>query len=201
LTKVILVRHGQTDWNHLKRYQGHSDISLNQAGLSQAQRVAERLAGQSVQAVYSSDLLRAVQTAEAIAEKQGLTVIPLTEFREINFGSWEGLTYVQIMAEWPDLLTAIYSRPGDIRIPGGESFQIVQQRAMAALTKCVERHREQTSVMVAHGGSLRAMLCAALGMELDEIWSIGQDSTAVRIVEYSDDKAEVIILNDISHLE
>ena len=97
MTRITFIRHGQTLWNQLRKYQGHSDIPLNSTGIQQARRVAERLSKETLHAVYSSDLSRAVQTAQAIAQKHELSVQTLGGFREMDFGLWEGLTYEEIM--------------------------------------------------------------------------------------------------------
>ncbi len=199
MTRVIFVRHGQTSWNQEGKYQGHSDISLNERGIKQGNLVAKRLANEKINAIYSSDLLRAQQTAEAIADYHGLPVIMKPEFREINFGIWEGLTYQDIMAEWSEILTAMYSNPGEIGPPQGESFQAVKKRVTHALQECVKEHQEQTIVLVSHGGTMRVLLCAALGVGLDKMWSMRQDSSAINIIEYFDNRAVVALVNDTWH--
>ncbi len=200
MTRITFIRHGQTLWNQLRKYQGHSDIPLNSTGIQQARRVAERLSKETLHAVYSSDLSRAVQTAQAIAQKHELSVQTLGGFREMDFGLWEGLTYEEIMEKWSEELTQMYSHPGKGRAPEGESFQEVQDRALAALTECVERHPGQNIVIAAHGGPLRAILCKLMGKGLEEIWNIGQDSTAVSRVEYEQGEYRVILINDTGHL-
>ncbi len=201
MTRVIFVRHGQTSWNQEGKYQGHSDISLNERGIRQGNLVAKRLAKEKISAIYSSDLLRAQQTAEAIAKYHGLSVMTKPDFREINFGIWEGLTYQEIMADWSEILTAMYSKPGEIGPPQGESFQVVKQRVTHALQECVKKHQEQTIVLVSHGGTMRVLLCAALGIGLDKMWSMRQDSSAINIIEYIDNRAVVALVNDTWHVK
>lgn len=195
------MRHGQTSWNQEGKYQGHSDISLNERGIKQGNLVAKRLANEKISAIYSSDLLRAQQTAEAIAEYHGLSVITKPEFREINFGIWEGLTYQEIMEDWSEILTAMYSKPGEIGPPQGESFQVVKQRVTRSLQECIAEHQEQTIVLVSHGGTMRVLLCAALGIGLDKMWSMRQDSSAINIIEYIDNRAVVALVNDTWHVK
>lgn len=195
------MRHGQTSWNQEGKYQGHSDISLNERGIKQGNLVAKRLANEKISAIYSSDLLRAQQTAEAIAEYHGLSVITKPEFREINFGIWEGLTYQEIMEDWSEILTAMYSKPGEIGPPQGESFQVVKQRVTRSLQECIAEHQEQTIVLVSHGGTMRVLLCAALGIGLDKMWSMRQDSSAINIIEYIDNRPVVALVNDTWHVK
>jgi len=201
LTKVIFVRHGQTSWNQEKRYQGHSDISLNKMGVRQAELVGERLAKENIGVIYSSDLLRSYQTAEAIAQHHGLPIITRAGFREINFGLWEGLTYQDIMGNWPEILTGMYSQPGEISPPQGESFFTVKQRVSKELQRCIADHPKETVVIVSHGGTMRVLLCAALNIGLDKMWSIRQDSTAINIIHYLDNQTVVSLINDTCHIE
>lgn len=200
MTKVIFVRHGETSWNHSKRYQGHSDIPLNEKGLQQARMVARRLAKESISAIYSSDLLRAVQTAEIIGKEHSLQPSLFPDFREVNFGLWEGLTYEEIMADWSELLSAIYSKPGSTCIPKGESFYDVQKRTTLGLSKCIANHPEETIVLVSHGGTMRVLLCDALGLAVENMWSLRQDSTAINIIEYFETSKIISLVNDTYHL-
>ena len=198
-TKVILVRHGQTDWNLNRRYQGHSDILLNETGKKQARELGRRLAKLPLKAVYSSDLKRAVQTAEEIASFHASRVLETPVFRELNFGLWEGLTYEQIMSGWPDWLMAMYARPSIGHAPRGESFPLVRRRALAGLADCIAAHPAEMIAIVSHGGTLRTILCEALGKPLDEIWSLRQDSAALNILSCGE-SLKVEVINDTAHL-
>lgn len=200
MTRVIFVRHGETLWNQSKRYQGHSDIPLNETGIEQGKKVAKGLAGEKISAIYSSDLGRAVQTAKIIGAEHGLEPIMIKDFREVNFGLWEGLTYEEIMAEWPEVLSAIYEKPGGTLIPGGESFDDVQKRTVGGLGKCLANHKEETIVVVSHGGTMRVLLCDALGLPVEKMWSLQQDSTAINIVTYFETTKVVSLVNDTCHL-
>ncbi len=201
MTKVILVRHGQTLWNVEYKYQGHTDIALTELGVSQAQKVAERLAGEELTAVYASDLSRAYQTAEHIAGKHGLNVIAVPEFREISFGEWEGLKYDKINREWPELMERLFTHPDEIRIPGGETFRELKERSHQALQRLVASHQNETIVIVSHGGTIRTLLCAALDIHLNKVWDIQQDNTAVNIIQYNDNRTIVSLVNDAHHLQ
>ncbi len=112
MTKLLLVRHGQTLWNHVARYQGHTDIDLSDTGRTQAKLLSMRLAGVSLQAVYASDLRRALDTARIIAEPHDLAVQALPQLREINFGAWEGLTFKEIKAGYSDNCGHLARFPG-----------------------------------------------------------------------------------------
>lgn len=205
MTKVILVRHGQTLWNLELKYQGHCDIPLTDKGLHQAELAADRLKAEKVSAVYASDLDRAFKTAECIATKHNLSVTAIPELREINFGDWEGMTFAAITdpinSHWSAEMSKVFSHPGDAQIPGGENFVEVKERAMIALNKLVAAHPNQTIVIVSHGGTIRTLLCGILDIDLNNLWKIKQDNTAINMLEYYDDKVFVSLVNDVHHLD
>lgn len=152
---LLLARHGETDWNLQQRVQGHTDRALNDTGRAQARALAEELEGERLVAVYASDLRRARETAEAVAEGHGLTVVCDPDLREKHFGTWEGLTDLEIEERYPD---AVRGRWGD-----GETTEAVSERAVAAIQRIRERHPDGTVLVVSHGGALRAIL-AYLGV-------------------------------------
>jgi alpha-ribazole phosphatase len=162
ITKVLLVRHGATDWNDTKLAQGHADIELNDEGRAQAHRAARELAGASVDAVYSSDLKRAVDTAKLIADVHGLDVKEDPAFREIDQGEWEGLSVDEIARRWPDLWGP--ARHYQQR-PGGESPRQVRERALSGVKRVVQAHPDGTVVVVSHGGTIRWLSAEALGYD------------------------------------
>ena len=161
-TKVYLVRHGATDWNKEKRAQGHADIDLNHEGYKQAAAVATELAHSDLDAVYSSDLKRALDTATAIAAAHGLQVQIDKDLREIDQGEWEGLTADEIRDRWPDLWGP--NRHFNAR-PGGESPQQVRRRALAALERAVEANADGAIAIVSHGGTIRWLSAEVLGFD------------------------------------
>ncbi len=200
MTKVFLVRHGETIWNKELKYQGHTDVPLSDEGLRQAHLVAARLAGEKLAAVYASDLCRANVTAETIAARHSLPVTCLAELREVQFGDWEGLTYEGINERWPDEYVQLFHRTDEVRIPGGETFHEVKERAAGAVARIVARHPGEAIVIVSHGGTIRTIICAALGIHLNHVWDIRQDNTAVNVLEYHQQRTILTLLNDIHHL-
>lgn len=200
MTKVILVRHGQTLWNLEMKYQGHCDVALTEEGMKQAELVASSLAAESISAVYASDLCRALVTAECIAKKHNVQVTAIPELREINFGQWEGLTYDKINNQWSEIMAKLFTHPDEIQIPDGETFRAVKERATAALAKLVTQHPNETIVIVSHGGTIRTILCAILNIHLNYLWKIKQDNTAVNMLEFYDKEVMVSLVNDTHHL-
>ncbi len=148
-TTLLLVRHGETDWNRDGRVQGHSDVPLNETGRDQARSLAVALATERVDAVYSSDLRRALDTAAEVANGFGLDVRARHELREKHFGTWEGLTREEIVTRFPGGLSGPW---GD-----GESRDAMTARVFAALREIAASHDGETVVVVSHGGPLRAV--------------------------------------------
>lgn len=201
MTKLILVRHGQTIWNKLGKYQGQSDIALSEEGIAQAEKLGDNFPVADVRAVYASSLQRAVATGQAVADKFGLKAVPCDELMEICFGDWEGLTYEQINARWSDVHDGLFFRPDITDCPKGEGFVAVQKRAVAKLKELVKKHEGETFVIAAHGGVNRTLLCYALGLPLRYMWNIRQDNTAVNIISFFEDgRITVDLMNSVEHL-
>ena len=181
--RIWFVRHGETEWNRTKRYQGHSDIPLNETGRRQAQETAALLANEPLMAVYASDLSRAVETAEAVAQPHGLQVQQNSALRELHFGLWEGLRYEQIMEKWADELSLMYEDPERGRAPEGEGFSYLAKRACPALQALREAHQEEKAIaVVAHGGTIRVLLCLLQEKSLQGLWNVAiEHGQATRI--------------------
>ena len=162
MTLVWLIRHGATEWNLNKRAQGQADIALTDRGRVQAKEVAAALSPFKLDAVYSSDLVRAVDTAKAIAEEQNLEVATDPAFREIDQGEWTGLSVKEIQRRWPDLWGE--ARHYSTR-PGGEAPQQVRRRALEGLKRVAEAHPGGSVAIVSHGGTMRWLVAEAFGYD------------------------------------
>ena len=167
-----LVRHGQTDWNLAGRWQGQSPQApgLNETGRAQALALRSQLAGRQFAAVYSSDLLRARQTAELLADPLGLPVNLDPRLREMDLGDWEGLLSDEISARFPHLLVERDCNPLQASAPQGETPECVAERAASALDDIVMNHCGEPLLIVAHGISLAAILCLARDISLEHIY-------------------------------
>lgn len=161
-TKLLVVRHGVTEWNRAGLAQGMADIDLDEEGRRQAHAVAATLASFDIDAVLSSDLSRAVHTAEPIAQRHGLDVVQDPDFREVDQGEWTGLTTAEIRRRWPDLWGP--ARHYSAR-PGGESPQQVRRRMLRAVARVVGGHPGETVVIVSHGAAIRWLSAEALGYD------------------------------------
>ena len=164
-TRILLIRHGETDWNAAGRWQGHAPVPLNATGLRQSVALGRYLAERSpwrVAAVYSSDLPRATQTAQAIADALELPVRPDPRLREKDLGHWQGLTREEVRA-WDAERYAHYREHWpDVPVPGGETILAMVTRARAALAEIAAHHSGQTVVVVSHGGTIGNLLRALL---------------------------------------
>lgn len=201
MTKVILIRHGETEWNKLLKFMGQHDIPLSKTGLIQAGLLGTRLADEKIDAIYASDLSRTIATAEAVAVHHGLPVQADIRLREVDFGDWEGFTYKELSEKDPAVLKSWEDDVVHQAPPGGESFLTLQKRSVEAFFEIASRHDGQTIVIVAHGGTNRAIFCHLVGVELDKGWHFGQDNTAVNVVDVYDQAGYIMLLNDTHHLK
>lgn len=165
VTTLLLARHGETDWNRALRWQGHADRPLTERGRAQADRLAARLADIALDAVYASDLRRARETAEAVARAQGVDVVQLAELREVDVGSWEGLTREQAESRFPDGFRRWLS--GGTGWEHGESYAEMSTRVLAAVYRIASEGEGGRLLIVSHGGPIRAIHGAALGMDVE----------------------------------
>jgi broad specificity phosphatase PhoE len=163
VTTILLARHGETDWNSERRWQGHADRPLNEAGRTQAQELAESLASREIDAVYSSDLLRAHETARIVAERIGLSVEVDSGLREVDVGDWAGREVSEIEGVDPEGFRRW--REGRKGWNGGESYEQMGERVVAAVLRIAERHPGRTILIVTHGGSIRACRATAAGLD------------------------------------
>lgn len=171
-TKLVLVRHGQTDSNASGRFQGQQDVPLNRIGRSQAATLADRLVRVKAAHVVSSDLLRATATAEAIAAASGLEVTTDERLREIHVGSWEGRTSVEVAAENPWFEDALHAGRDFRRSDTGETAAEAGERIATVLCEVADRYPGETTVVVGHGLALRVGLSLFLGLGLDASFAL-----------------------------
>ena len=164
-----MVRHGVTAWNRVRRFQGHTDIGLDEEGHDQARRAGLRLRELPVAAVYASDLARAMQTAQPIAAAHGLTVHPEPELRERHYGFFEGRTHDELIRDHAELFERWRDRDPDFELPqGGESLRAFHARVARVLTGIAQAHRGETVVVVTHGGVLDCAYRLAAGLTIEE---------------------------------
>jgi probable phosphoglycerate mutase len=199
-TRIILVRHGETDWNATGRIQGHNDTPLNAAGRQQARRAAQRLACEPVRALYSSDLARACETATIIGQPLGLTVVTSPRLRERQYGAWEGLTAAEIQARYPEQYAEWRARSTDFAPPQGETRIQLLTRALAELQTIARRHVREVVVVVTHGGLCYVLINHILGRVDGDRREFTFGNASIHTLEVTEDRWSVISMNETAHL-
>jgi alpha-ribazole phosphatase/probable phosphoglycerate mutase len=194
VTRVYLMRHGEVANSGEKRYNGHIDVDITPLGIEQMHRLAERLAGKPVAAVYSSDLIRSVRGAEIISRKLGLSFTPLRNMRERSVGRWEGLTAEEIKERFPGEYTAWRADLLNYRPPDGECLLDVRDRVLPEYGRLVAAHPGQEIAMLLHGGVNRVVLADALGLPFTNLFRIDQAFGALNILDRYDDGMTVVKL-------
>lgn len=203
-TEFWVVRHGESTWNVDGRYQGQTDVPLSPVGMLQASTLAERLTGQTFAAVYSSDLLRASQTAHTVAERlAGAPRVQLDPgLREINVGELAGLVIGDIKQKFPDYLTALQTDPWATRRPGGESMEDLFNRCGGAFHAIRARHPGERVLVFTHGGVVRVAVGLALGGVPANAWArLSVMNTSITRVLLGADSGMLLGFNDEAHLE
>lgn len=200
-TRIVAIRHGETDWNAGARIQGHTDIALNRTGRWQASQLAQALTDEAVQAVYASDLARAWATAEAVAQRLGVPLVAETGLRERGFGRFEGATFDQIERRWPEDALRWRQRDLDFAPGGGEALTGFYARCIEAVERLARMHRGQALVLVAHGGVLDCLYRAAnrLPLEAPRHWRLA--NTAINRLLHTDQGFTLLTWDDARHLE
>ena len=200
MSKLLLVRHGETELKSSERLWGHTDVKLNALGLKQAERLRDRLAQEKISAIYSSELKRALVTAEIIASRHHLTVVICPELYEIDFGQLEGLTLEEVGQLYPEVIRLREERNPKLKYPGGDSVIEFDERVSKFLSRLEQHTDGETILIVAHSGVLRILLCRLLNMDLGHLWQYLLDLASVSILETNQKRATLNLLNDTSHL-
>jgi broad specificity phosphatase PhoE len=202
-TRILLIRHGETDWNRIHRFQGRSDLPLNQEGRDQAHALALGLKDQSLTAIYSSPLARAVETARLI--KVFHPSVPLLEeggLVEMDLGEFEGMEAGHWVVEHRDFLKSWRETPASVRMPGGENLQEVQERAISALERITKLYTvESTLLLCSHNFVNLTILCYALRIPLDRFREVRQETAALNVLYMQRERLVAKVVNDCSHLK
>ena len=196
----MLLRHGQTLMSVEKRYAGISDVPLTDVGLRQADAAAKRLASAELDVIVASPLLRARQTADAVASSCVAELVIDEGFRETDFGAWEGLTFAEVRDRWPAELDAWLADPS-VAPPSGESFSAVQSRVSAALARALAAYPLRRVLVVSHVTPIKTLITTALGAPPAAMYRMHLDVAALSEIDYYADGAAVLrSFNDTAHL-
>lgn len=198
---IILVRHGETDWNKELIFRGRIDVPLNEAGLVQARKTAAALREVPLKAIYSSPLSRAFATAKAIAEAKDLPVRKEEPFIDPSFGRWEGRPVAEVAAEYPEEFKNWREAPHLWKAPGGETLAEVKERAWLRLKEISRELEGETLAIVSHRVVLKLLLLAALGLDESKFWMIAQSPCAINVLTGKADNFVLNKFNDTCHLQ
>lgn len=202
MSKVILVRHGETVLNQQLRYSGQRDAPLTPLGEAQEERVRGRLAGETIERVVCSDLGRCQAFAASIAASHGVRAEPEPALREASFGAWEGLTYQEAMARDRQSMVAFNRDTAGVAPPGGESLVDLAGRVRPCFDALIKAHKDRAGalLLVSHGGTLRALLCSILPLPLDRFWTLRVDPASLSMMDVYPMGPIIEVLNDTCHL-
>ena len=208
--RLILVRHGETDWNKQRRVQGLTDLELNATGRKQAEALAEALKDENIDAIYASPLKRARDTANAIGRYHQVEVVTLDGLREMDAGEVDGLTYDEMRSRYGDFLEKWIQDCTAVRPPGGCTLHELQDQVWAAIQEIVERERQRTAdpghepngvvVVVAHFFPILSILCRALGLDLSQCRRMKLDLASMCTLEFNPTRTVLVSMNDTCHL-
>ena len=201
MTNIYLVRHGQTAWNKEEIFRGRSDVPLNDTGLREAELAGEFFRGLEIDAVYSSPLLRALETARKIASVLHLDVNPLPGIIDMSFGIWEGQPLEEVKRNDRERYRIWRDEPHVLVLPKGESLDEVRARSMAALEEVIRSHPGRNVILVSHRVINKVILCGVLGLDNSHFWQIAQDTTAINLIQYREGRYVLSFMNETCHLK
>ena len=201
MTRIFLVRHGETDGNQKKIYRGHWDLPLNQNGMAQVKKAGEALRAVELSAIYASPLLRARQTAEAVASQQNVQLVDEEALIDIDYGDWTKLPDAEVAQKFPDLYGQWRQSPECVLFPDGEGLYDVRRRAQPMVTILAERHPDQSIALVSHRVPIKVILCAALGLDDSAFWRIQVDTASISALDCNNGVFTLLFSNETCHLK
>jgi probable phosphoglycerate mutase len=199
MTRLLLIRHGETRWNREEVFRGRADVPLSERGRKQAAALAASLP-QEVAAIYASPLSRARGTAEIIGRAIGRAPVILEEMTDMAYGEWEGKPLAAVERDYPALFSTWAATPHLFRPPAGETLDEVRARAFPVVQALIPAHPDQTIALVTHRVVAKVLLCAILGLENSSFWLLRQDTCCLNEVEAEAGRFVIIRLNDTCHL-
>ena len=200
MTRILLVRHGRTEWNKGQIFRGTVDIPLDDQGRTEAGCARDWLAGESIDAAYTSPLSRSVETAEIILAPHGVPAVLHDGLVDLNYGDWQGKSLQAVQSEYPDLYAQWEEAPSTVVFPGGEGLGDVRDRVLATAHEAVSRHPGKTVLLAAHRVVNKVLIAALLGLDSSHFWEIGQDTCALNEFVYDRQRWICRSLNDTCHL-
>jgi len=200
MTSLYLVRHGQTAWNKEEVFRGRTDIPLDETGLKEAELAGEYFETLDIEAIYSSPLSRARQTAQKISRFHSLDVQALEGLLDMSFGRWEGHSLKEVKETDGERYRQWREEPHLLRLPGGETLAEVRARTMSTLEEVIRKHPEKTVILVSHRVINKVLICGILGLDDSHFWQIQQDTTAINLIQHRNGKYILSLMNEACHL-
>ena len=204
MTKLYLVRHGETKWNKVSKIQGRTDIELSAEGIKQAHLLAKRLADEDINFVYSSSLKRALITAEIATGHRRCGIIKSEKYGEIGLGPWEGMTINEIQEKYSEHFRVYREDPANFKLPGAETFMDLTERTYNAIMEIVSKHNGRNILVVSHGTAIKAAIIKILGIDIINYTKFRIDNASISIIGFPEDAPEkpvIFCLNDTNHLK
>jgi len=200
MTEIILVRHGETEWNVAEIFRGRIDIDLNEMGIKQARLLAEYLSNVKIDAIYSSPLKRALKTAEIVAGYHKLDVDIASGLIDFDYGKWQGLSHQEVKDKYKELYTEWINHPDQVKMPAGESLGDIRKRATGVVAEVIASY-QGTVVLVSHRVVNKVLICALLGLDNSHFWNIRQDTCGITTFTYENGRFILTKHNDTSYLK
>ncbi len=200
MTEIILVRHGETEWNIEEIFRGRIDIEMNETGIKQAELLAEYLGDLKIDAIHSSPLKRALKTAEIITGYHKLDVEIASGLIDLNYGKWQGLSHPEVKDKYKELYGEWISSPERVKMPAGESLDEVRERARGVVDDVIAKYKG-TVVLVSHRVVNKVLMCALLGLGNSHFWNIRQDTCGITTFTYENGRFILTKHNDTSFLK
>jgi len=201
LVRLLMVRHGDTEFNNERRFMGHSDIELSAEGRGQIERLKRYLGREPIEAAYASDLRRTLATAEILMGDRGVKATPCPELREMFYGSCEGLTFGEIGRDYPEVARQCINFTPELEFPQGETFGDFAARVVRFLERLKNDGRDGPVLMVSHNGPIKVLICHMLGIGQEHWWQIRVDTASLSIMDFTPPGAVLTRLNDVSYLK
>jgi broad specificity phosphatase PhoE len=199
MAKLILARHGETVWNVEKIYRGRADVNLDEVGIKQAELLGKYLSNWKLEAIYSSPVKRALDTANIVARYQKIGVYTAEGLIDFDYGEWQSLPEQEVTRLYPALLDEWHNNPHKVKMPGGESLEDVRRRAIEVVNDALSKY-QGSIVLVSHRVVIKVLICSLLGLDNSHFWNINQDVGGITIFNYVDGRFILTRHNDTSHL-
>jgi len=200
VTRIVILRHGRTEWNRVEKFRGRADIELDSVGKKQAEAAAKRMKGWSISAIYSSPLRRTMTTSDIIGTQLGLSVQPMPDIIDIDYGEWQGLSTQEVMDRYNVLYSQWTQNPDEVKFPGGESFAQARERVSRAVDVLIREHPKESVILVTHKVICQLLVLRLLSLNSSHFWQITQDVCAMNLFEVRGGIPSALFINDTCHL-